>query len=154
MRNFFAFLICPLLALTFLSCGEISAADSLVMTFTDAYGAVGTVYSPRANEGDAGYMSEGFFETLYSASPDLECDFAVFLSHSPTSPEECAVFITHDDTSRLYVYDTVMARVDFLKDLGFGESAVVIVRGGVVFYSTLLDSERAERIWRDMRLGR
>ena len=143
-------LVCLTFGLT--SCGEYASAYSLLDAFSSAYGLEGTLYHTGASEGQIGYMDEAFYEKLYARRSDPECDFAVFLTHSAAEPEECALFIAKDDTSRLQARDTAVARVDFLRDMGYGEEAVVIVRGDAVFYSTLRDGARAERIWRDIRL--
>ena len=152
MKKILSLVLSVFLIFNLASCAEYASASSLVHSFTDAYGAVGTVYFPGAREGEVGYMDGEFYERIYGVAPDFECDFAVLLTHSPTEPEECGVFITKDDTSRLYVIDTVSRRVGFLRDMGYGEAAVVIVRRDVVFYSTFREPERVERIWRDIRL--
>lgn len=153
MKKISALFIFLSLILAVFSCGkEPPSAERLLSDFISSYGAFGVSYSEGVAEGEAGYIDGSFFSTLYGKEADFESDYAVFLSSSVSEVYEAAVFVTSDESSRLYIEELVSERLFLLAKMGFGESSLFLVRGGVIFYSTLPDPERAERIWLDIRV--
>ena len=140
------------LSLTLFGCGERVPAVSALSEFTTAYGAFGVLYSKAADEGEVGYIDGDFFKTLYMCDEDPETDYAVFLCSGIDSIYECGVFMCRDDSSFMRAYEICSGRTDFLRKLGYADKPLIIKRGGCVFYSTLPDSEKAERIWMNIEL--
>lgn len=141
------------LTLALFSCGgEDRGAAELLSDFANGYGIYGTLYSPEIEEGERGYIDADFFEALYGSAADFESDYAVFLSTSLDTASEAGVFVCRDETSRLYAEELCRARLRLLAKMGYGDSAVFIRRRDTVFYSTLPDAERAEELWRDIKL--
>ena len=154
MKKIFSFLLCIAITLPITSCfGVTPSAHSLLSDFIASFGAVGVIYSPSVPEGDIGYVSEDFFITLYGAPQDSESDYAVFLSSSLDSVYEAGVFVCRDESSALYAEGLCRGRLRLLSAMGFDGNAVVLRRRGVIFYSALPDSERAERIFRDLAIS-
>ncbi len=150
MRWVSLLLLCCLLISSFVSCGEPPEAFGLLSSFISSYGTSGVLYSPNISEGERGYIDENFFVTLYGCEADFESDYAVFLSSSIDSVFEAAVFVTNDESSEIFACELAHERLLLLSEMGFGDNSLLLVRGGVVFYSTLPDAPRAERIWLDM----
>ena len=151
-------LICCLLLfslmLSLVGCGGGGrSAHAMLLEFSESYGIYGILYSPEIREGDAGYIDKDFFSSIFSSEPDFETDYAVFLSSSIESVYEAALFVAMDESSRLYAQDLCRRRILFLTEMGYGENAVLIGRKNTVFYSTLPDNERAEQLWRSVKIG-
>ena len=151
MKRIFVFLL--LLCMMLLSaCNTVErSAGELLVRFIDAYGIGGVTYFSNA-AGSAECMDDELFFAMYGAHVDLENDFAVFLSSSLDHAYEAAVFITYDTSSELDARKLCSERIALLKKMGFGDDAILIVRRGVVFYSTLADSARAQSIWLDINV--
>ena len=152
MKRIFAFvlLLCMMMLLNACNTVERSAGELLVR-FIDVYGIGGVTYFSDAPSGGE-CMDDELFLAMYGTHIDSENDFAVFLSSSLDHVYEAAVFVTYDSSSELDARKLCSERIALLKKMGFGEDAILLVRRGVVFYSTLADSARAQSIWLDINV--
>lgn len=154
MKKILSFFTFISLILSLFSCGkEPPSAERLLSDFISSYGAFGVIYSKEVPEGERGYIDGSFFSTLYGDEADFESDYAVFLSSSIDEISEVGVFAVRDESSRIYAEQLCRKRLTLLTKMGYGDSSVLLVRGQVIFYSTLPDPERAERIWLDIRVN-
>ena len=137
-------LICVLCSLV--SCSDNRTADELMASFLNSYGASGVVYSPGREEWEYGYINDELFHKIYSPDAKIPSDFAIFLSSHTDSDSECAVFICRDGAERMSVEQMCYERISLLAT----KNGFVARAGNTVFYSTMSDRARAERIWRDI----
>ena len=142
-RVIFLLLILALL-LTLVSCGKDPDAHAVVSELISAYGAEGIIYSSGIPEGEEGYIDEALFRMIYSTEEPPPENYAVFLNSHAGYGAECGVFVSRDAAQTEQILALCRARIALLDPRG--ECGVVIKRGNAVFYSTLRDSERAERL--------
>ena len=133
-----------LFALTLVSCAEQGNAYEMLTEFITVYGAEGVIYSPDITEGHKGYVSEGLMEKAFVFSGRFPDNYAVFLNSHTDKPSECGIFISDNAETLASVEETCLERVRLLGG-GF-----VKRRGNTVYYSTMQDSERAERIFNEI----
>ena len=130
------------------SCHSDRDAYDMVNEFVTVYGAEGVIYSPRISEGENGYVPKGLMEMIYVFSGDFPGNYAVFLNSHHTTPAECGAFVCENADSLAATEEMCLERI---KLLSRGEShAFVKVSGMIVFYSTMKNRERAERIWHEI----
>ena len=145
-------LVLILLIFTLSGCGKLYAPEELLREFISAYGVGGELFCSSAKEGEQGYIDPELYKKLYENTPDPESDFAVLLSSGLDTVFEVGIFVNYDDSSALRAYETLLRRIDFLRDMGYSDSPLLLRRGRVVFYSTLPDSEKCERIFKRLDL--
>ena len=147
-RTIFVLLIISLCVGSICSCEREVDPRQMLSDFISAYGAEGVIYSPDANEGEDGYIPKELAERIYIHSGELPDDFAIFLNSRPDYGYECAVFLCEDAESLLMMEEACIERTRLLD--GGGERRLIIVSGKTIFYSTMKDKERAEKIWREI----
>ena len=148
MRPLSLFIILSLFLASLCSCGSEPDAYEMLCEFVRVYGAEGVVYSPSIPEGKEGYMPSELADRIYRFSGKPPDNFAVLLNSHTDGFYECGVFVSADADSLSSITETCLERVRLLS--GAGENGFVKVNGRVVFYSTLSDRDRAERIWREI----
>lgn len=149
MRRIFAFLILIAISLgTFTSCRkEVNPRESLEK-FISAYGAEGVIYSPEIPEGNLGFIPDGLIEKIYLFSGRFPESFAIFLNSRPEYGYECGVFLCDDADSLEMMEEVCIERTGLLD--GGGERSLIIRSGNLIFYSTMKDRDRAEKLWREI----
>lgn len=150
MRKTVSVLLLLALLISLASCGGEYSAYTVACELAESYGGFGTVYAECVAEGDDGYVDGDFFKTLYMTDPDPETDYAIFLSGGLDKPCEFGIFIAKDASSYLAVRELISKRLDMLSAVGYLENSQVLRHGYTVFYSTLPDTERAERLFRSI----
>lgn len=130
------------------SCEREVDPRQMLSDFISAYGAEGVIYSPDASEGEEGYIPKDLADRIYIRSGELPDDFAIFLNSRPDYGYECAVFLCDDAESLLMMEEACIERTRLLD--GGGDRRLIIVSGKLIFYSTMKDKERAEKIWREI----
>lgn len=130
------------------SCVRERDAYTLVNEFVTVYGAEGIVYSPRFSEGERGYIPKGLLEKIYVYYGNFPENYAIFLNSHPTNPVECGAFVCDGADSLASAEEMCLERIRLLSN--GGSHAFVKVSGMTVFYSTMQDRERAEKIWREI----
>ena len=146
MRRLFSLLLIFLL-LPLTSCsGTPVDAYELMSEFVSLYGAEGVVYSPGIPEGSDGYITTGLVERIFLFPEGLGDNFAILLNAHIDSPSECGIFVCSDDGEVRHAEEVCLER---LRTLG-GDSGFVKKRGRVVYYATLSDPDRAERIFKQI----
>jgi len=133
-----------LLIVSLTSCTRELSADELLDEFIYSYGAFGTVYSPNIAEGEEGHIYNGLTERIFIYEGEFPKNCAILLNPRSDYGGECGAFVCEDAEELEMVSDMCRERVALLSG---GEGGVIIRSGGVVFYSTLPDAERAESIW-------
>ena len=134
-------LLAALLVPTVCACQRSPSAAELMSEFIDAYGAEGIVYRSACTEGDEGYLAPEKLGVIYQYSGRFPEDYAIFLNSRPDYGSECAFFVTRDVEERIATEQMCLERIRLLGG-GFVKRS-----GSVVFYSTMQDGERAERIF-------
>ena len=134
-------LLCPLLS----SCAKEPDAYTLLHDFVQVYGAEGIIYSPKMEEGEAGYVYDGLMEKIYIFSGDLPTNYAVLLNSRILDPSECAIFVCTDAEMMTMIEKMCLERIRLLS-LG-SDHAFVKRSANICFYSTLPDRARAERVF-------
>lgn len=130
------------------SCQRQADAYGLISEFVTVYGAEGIIYSPAVPEGEDGYIPDGLVEKIYVFSGRFPENFAIFLNSHPLAPAECGVFVCDGADSLAMTEEMCLERIRLLS--GGEDHAFVKLNGMTVFYSTMHDRERAERIWREI----
>ena len=144
LKNIFLICIISMLFLSMFSCQEEQTAYEIISEFTRAYGATGIIYSPHIAEGQPGYVGDGLIERAYHFSGRFPDDYAILLNSHTTEPSECGAFICQDADTLASAEEFCLERVRLLGG-GF-----VKRRGRVVYYSTMQDAERAERLFKEI----
>lgn len=149
MRKALAFFTLIIICISHLSsCKEEIDPKSALDEFISAYGAEGIIYSPEIPEGDSGHIPDGLIEKIYVFSGDFPEKYAIFLNSRPEYGYECGVFICEDADCLEMMEESCLERARLLD--GGGKRSLVIRSGSVVFYSTMKDKDRAEKIWREI----
>ena len=146
MKKILAAFLIAFSTLTLASCKEERSADALLRSFLSVYSAEGVVYSPTVAEGEDGYIDEPLFKKIYLYDGKMPTNFAVFLNSHTDSDSECALFVCRDGTELLAVEEMCLERLRLLTS----PSGFIVRSGNTVFYSTMSDKARAERIWRSI----
>lgn len=139
------FLILSLL-FALLSCGEEKDAYSMLTDFASAYGVEGIIYSPCVSEGEPGYMREGLAERVFLFSGRFTDNYAVLLNSRTESASECGIFVCPDALTQLSAEEACLERIRLLG----GDNGFVKTKGRIVYYSTLKDRDRAERLFSEI----
>lgn len=149
MKKIISFtLAVAILCLALSSCEERRDAYSMLHGFISAYGAEGVIYSPVIPEGEQGYITDGLIEKLYIYSGELPDNFAIFLANRTESFSECAIFICRDADMLAMVEEMCLERVRLLS--AGRTNAFVRKSRMLVFYSTMQDRSRAERLFSEI----
>ena len=120
----------------------------MLSEFVSAYGAKGTIYSPEIAEGKEGYIPDGLIEKMYLFSDDFPENYAILINPYTMDFSECGVFICRDADSLSDMEEICLERIRLLSN---GEdNAFLKINGNMLFYSTMRDRERAEKIWREI----
>ena len=136
------------LIFSLMGCREERDSYALLSEFISAYGAEGIIYSPSLGEGEDGYIRDGLIEKIYVFSGRFPDNFAVFLNSRPDFGSECGVFVCLGAEQCAMVEEACLERIRLL---GRGNDCAFVKRqGNTVFYSTMTDKERAERLWREI----
>ena len=149
MRRFLSLLLILSLFLSLLSsCRAEPSAYDMLSEFIAVYGAEGVIYSPGISEGSPGYVQDGMMERIYIFHGSFPKNYAVYLNTGISVFSECGVFLCDDADTLLRIEESCLERVALLTK-GDGRGFVSI-SGNRVFYSTMQEKERAERIWREI----
>ena len=143
MKKIICFLLALLLSLSLISCEAEGDAYSMLSEFIAAYGAEGVIYSPSIPEGKDGYVSDGLIERAFVFSGRFPESYAIFLNSHTSGQYECGIFVCSDAEELRCAEECALERVRLLG----GKKGFVKRRGRVVYYSTMADRERAERIF-------
>ena len=133
-------------------------ARALFDEFCDVYGTLpaGKLFVSTANEWDEEYLSDEIIYSMYTDTRgvcyyDLVAESAIYLCSSPDVFCEFAVFICRDNTDTQAVAKMCHARIDMARELRnlvnteYSESARVEIFGNVVVMSVLPDAKKAEK---------
>ena len=146
MKKILATIIILCTAISLVSCSEERSAVSLLDSFISVYSADGVIYTPSREEGEEGYIDESLFSKIYRYDGDMPRNFALFLNSHTDHTSECAVFVCRDGDELMRVERMCLERVALLSS----ESGFVVRSHGTVFYSTMSDKARAQRLWRSI----
>lgn len=136
------------LSLLLFSCGREHDAHRMLSEFVRAYGADGIIYSPQIPEGSDGYIFDGLINKIYIFHGIFPDNYAVFLNSRADVASECAVFVCTDADMTDMVEEMSLERVRLLAS---GDSRAFVKRSGnIVFYSTMPDRDRAEKIFNEI----
>ena len=149
MKKIIAFFITVAISIGMTSCSQARSAREMLDELMELYPATGAVYYSDACETEEGYISEELFSRIYVYHGELPSEFAIYLNTHTDYGSECGVFVCEDEDERARVTDMCRERID-LVGRG-GDHAFIARSGSVVFYSTLSDRERAEKIWNAVR---
>ncbi len=146
MKKTFFLLLLIVCTFTLVSCSDSRSSDELMSDFLSSYGADGVVYSRACAEGEYGYIDSELFHKIYVYEGEMPADFAVFLSSHTDSDSECGIFVCRDAAERIAVEQMCLERIELL----VSDNSFISRRGNTVFYSTMSDRARAERIWQSI----
>ena len=136
------------LSLLLISCKSDVDAYEMLNEFIRTYGAEGVIYSPEISEGNDGYIRDGLIEQIYRFHGQFPLDYAIFLNSHPDYSVECGVFVCSDVQMCDMVEEMCLERIRLL---AMGEKHAFVKRSGrVVFYSTMPDRDRAEKIFNEI----
>lgn len=125
----------------FCSCTETKDPTASLNDFVSAYGAEGIIYSTEIKEGKEGYISPDIAKTIFGTT-DLPDSYAIFLNTHLDYASECGAFLAHGDLSE--VISLCKRRIKLLDREG--NHSFIAIYGDLVFYSTMTDKERAQKI--------
>ena len=144
MKKILSLIIALCLFASLTSCSPERDAYSMLGELVTTYGAEGVIYHPAATEGEAGFVYDGLLQKIYLYSGAFPEDYAVFLNSRHDSSSECGVFICTDAEMLGAVQEMCLERIALLCQ---NDSRAFVKRYGMtVFYSTMQDRERAEKI--------
>ena len=152
MRIISLILLASVLALTLVSCGRNVDCYSLATEFGEAFGTVGTVFSPRVAETDSGYVSQTFFSVMYSEENIHSEDYAIWLCSRADASGEAAFFLAFSEWDAISIEGMLLSRIDLIGSVfGKGEGspangAFVMRSGKLVVMCATGDNERARTV--------
>ena len=129
-------------------CARPISCSSLLLTFADAYGIEGAVYTTESRPWDEGYLSEEMLGRLYGEEVPAYRAAAVLLCSDFDTVRECGVVVceSREDVLRsAVVFDE---RIRLLCAYDLGAEGEVLTFGRTVVYFALPDGARARDIWR------
>lgn len=125
----------------FSGCTEVKDPTAALSDFVSAYGAEGIIYSTEIKEGQEGYISPDTAKTIFGTT-DLPDSYALFLNTHLDYASECGAFLARGDLGE--VISLCKRRINILDREG--KHSFIAIYGDVVFYSTMTDKERAQKI--------
>ena len=141
-------LLSVILSFTLSSCKAERDAYEVVRDFVSAYGAEGVIYSPRFVEGEEGYIRDDLIRKIYVFSGVLPENYAVFLNSRLDFSSECGAFVSSNAEVLGMIEEMCLERIRLLSE--GGSHAFVKRSRNLVFYSTMKDRERAEKIFSEI----
>lgn len=148
MKKTIAFIILFALLLSPISCKSEPNAYKMLSEFVSAYGADGIIYSPTIEEGNDGYIRAGLVESIYLFSGNFPENYAILLNARTDLSSECGLFVCTDAEMLGAVEEMCIERIKLICQ---GDSRAFIKQSGeILFYSTMQDRERAEKIFNEI----
>ncbi len=141
-------LILLITLLSLCSCRRERNAKEMLSEFILIYGAEGVIYSPEIPEGNDGYIRDGLIEKIYIFYGAFPENYAIFLNAHTDFSSECGLFICTDAEMIDRVEEMCLERIRLLA-MG-DDRAFVKQSGNVVFYSTMSDRKRAEKVFNEI----
>jgi hypothetical protein len=137
-----------ILSFSLCSCERQQDAHKMLNEFIFTYGAEGIIYSPKISEGYDGYIHDGLIKKIYRFYGVFPENYAIFLNAHPDFSVECGLFICTDADMVDRVEEMCFERI---KLLAMGDDRAFVKQSGrVVFYSTMPDRDRAEKIFNEI----
>lgn len=135
-------LLLPFLCLFILSsCSEPLPPNDLLAEFVKSYGAEGIIYHSEAKEGDEGYLSPQLARLAFG-DRELPKSYAILLNIHLDTHTECGLFLIEGNKKELL--ELSASRTSILDPRG--DRTYIAIYDSYVFYSTLSDRERAQKI--------
>lgn len=148
MKKITTFILLIAMILSLFSCTRERDAKQIIENFVNSYGAEGIIYSSQAIEGEIGYISDKFIEKIYRFSGEFPENYAIFLNNRTDFSSECAAFVCRDAEMIDMVQEMCLERIRLISG---GEKHGFVKRSqNLVFYSTMKDRERAEKIFSEI----
>ena len=145
MKKIISAILLAIFLLSLNSCKRNRDAYEMLNEFVLAYGADGIIYSPTVTEGNDGYIRDGLIDKIYRFHGGFPTNYAIFLNGHPDYSVECGIFVCTDVEMCERVEEMCLERI---KLLAMGEKHAFVKRSDtVVFYSTMPDRDRAEKIF-------
>ena len=129
--------------------GEINCS-SLLLTFADAYGIEGEVYTSESRPGEPWYLSDEMLLALYGEEVPTYRSAAVLLCSDLYTVRECGIFVCEDRDDALTSAALFDRRARLLYAYDSEAEGRVLSFGRVVVYFVVPDARRAYRIWRQL----
>ncbi len=147
MKSAAVILLIAILASFTVSCGIEPEVSDMLSDFIEDYSADGIIYYSGAREGDDGHLDPETRNKLFLGLDKTPEHYAIFLNSHSDYGAECGVFFC-DGTAELYqVVEMCEKRLSILRG---GDKSLLIRSKNTVFYSTLSDRDRAEKLWREI----
>ena len=148
MKKIISVIILVIFLLSLSSCKRNRDAYEMLNEFILTYGAEGIIYSPKVPEGNDGYIRDGLIEKIYRYHGGFLENYAIFLNAHPDYSIECGIFVCCDVEMCERVEEMCLERI---KLLATGDKRAFVKRSGnIVFYSTMPDRDRAEKIFNEI----
>lgn len=126
----------------FTSCAEQASVADLLTEFVNAYGADGIIYSTEYAEGEQGYIDTYLSDRIFGDEAS-ELTYAVFLNSHLDYTSECGAFLVAP-SERNTAIEISERRVSLLDPSS--THSFIRIYPHAVFYSTMQNKERAERL--------
>lgn len=148
MNKILALIIAFAFVFSLVSCSNEPDTYRLLCEFVKTYGAEGVIYYPDAAEGEDGYITKGFIEKIYLFYGSFPDNFAILLNSRTDYSSECGIFFCDDAEMLQMVEEMCLERIRLICH---GDDRAFVKRSGkIVFYSTMPDRVRAERIFSEI----
>ena len=147
MKTVSAFLMLIMLTLQLVSCGSAPDPVDMLRDFTEAYSAEGIIYYSEAREGEIGYLDPETGGILFRELEQMPDCYAILLNSRSDYGSECGVFVSRGSLELEEISEMCERRMKLLRG---GERSLLIRSESTVFYSTLPNPERVEKLWRDI----
>ncbi len=148
MKKILSLIIILCVMASLASCRPERDAYSMLRELAATYGAEGIIYHPAATEGEEGFVYDGLLHKIYLYSGAFPEDYAILLNARHDYSSECGVFICTDAEMLGAVEAMCLERIALLCQ---NDSRAFVKRYGMtVFYSTMQDRERAEKIFNEI----
>jgi hypothetical protein len=139
-------------ALSLSSCSkEERICGELMGEFQRGFGIGGVVYHLKANEGEVGFMREGFISDLLGEGEELISDFAYLSASTPDEVAECTLILCHTEYDAITAVELCRNRinlVDTLTEQPIEGRAFILKQGRYLVMGILPDGKSAESLWR------
>lgn len=122
--------------------------SSVILTFADAYGIKGDVYTTDGHPWEEGYLSDEMLVRLLGEDAPAYLHAAVLMCSDLYQVRECGIFITEDRDDALTSAVVLNERIEKLRAFDSAVEGDVMCFGRAVVYFALPDGERARDIWR------
>jgi hypothetical protein len=139
-------------ALSLSSCSkEERICGELMGEFQRGFGIGGVVYHLKANEGEVGFMREGFISDLLGEGEELISDFAYLSASTPDEVAECTLILCHTEYDAITAAELCRRRIELIDAVTDGDirgKSFLTKSGRYIVFGVIPEADSAKSLWR------